>query len=184
MLRLLFAVLLCGCLTAHAYWQPAAPATPPENPSPAAQHAQITQVENLAGPTAPAPSVVLREGQEVVLRNVDPIVSNKSKSGETVQFEVIRAISSDGVIVIPEHGIAVGTVLTAEHAKLMHHGARLIVAIESVQLANGEYARCVPWNRARRGTSAGETLPVRQFWQQACTTCRLRPFISWRREKR
>ena len=122
-LQIVMLLLLYGCLTAHAYQQPVASATPAENP------------------VSPASTVVLREGQEVVLRNVDGISSNKSQLGETVQFEVIRAIMSGGVVIIPEHAIAVGTVLSAEHAKLMHHGAHLSVAIESVQLANGEYAR-------------------------------------------
>jgi len=142
MLRLqIVALLLCGCLPEYPYQQPVTPATPPENPWAVARDKQTTPAENPARPIAPVSSVVLRDGQEVVLRNADPIASNKSQSGEVVQFEVIRDVTSDGVVVIPEHAIAVGKILTAEHAKLVHHGGRLSVAIESVQLANGDYAR-------------------------------------------
>jgi hypothetical protein len=135
------ALLLCGCLTAHAYRQPVGPATTTENPSPAAQGVEPTQAENSASAGAPVLTVVLSDGQEVVMRNIDPIASNRSQPGETVQFEVIRAVTSDGVTVVPEHSIAVGKVLSAEHAKLVHHGGKLAVTIESVQLANGDYAR-------------------------------------------
>jgi len=114
-LPLLFALALCACLSATGYQQPS------------------------ALPLAPA--IVLPEGQEIVLRNIDLIASNKSKPGDVVTFEVIRAISSDGLVVIPEHAVAVGRVLSAEHAGLAHHGGKLVVAIASVQLANGDYAR-------------------------------------------
>ena len=86
-------------------------------------------------------TVTLHDGQEVVLRNIDSVSSNHSKPGEIVQFEVIRDVSSDGVVVIPEHGIAVGRVVNAEHANFAHHGGKLAVQIESVQLTNGDYAR-------------------------------------------
>ena len=114
-LPLLFALALSACLSATGCQQPSAlPQTP---------------------------AIVLPDGQEVVLRSIDPIASNKSQPGEVVTFEVIRAISSDGLVVIPEHAVAVGRVLSAEHAGLAHHGGKLVVAIASVQLANGDYAR-------------------------------------------
>jgi len=99
------------------------------------------QQPDKAQSAADSPSdVVLHDGQEVVLRSIELIASNKSQAGETVRFEVIRAVSSDGVVAIPLHSIAVGRITSAEHAKLAHHGGKLTLAIESVQLANGEYA--------------------------------------------
>jgi hypothetical protein len=93
-------------------------------------------------PTAtPLSQVTLHDGQEVVLRNIDPISSNHSKPGEVVQFEVIRDVDSEGLVVIPQHSIAIGSVMDAKHAQLVHHGGKLAVAIESVRLANGSYAR-------------------------------------------
>jgi len=99
------------------------------------------QQPDKAQSVADAPSdVVLHNGQQVVLRNIEPITSNKSQAGETVRFEVIRAVTSDGVVVIPLHSIAVGKITSAEHAKVAHQGGKLALAIESVQLANGEFA--------------------------------------------
>lgn len=131
-------LLLCSVLTARGYQQAVAPTTPAEGPLLATQ---TTQAENPAGRPAPDSTVVLRDGQAVVLRNLEQISSKKAQAGEPVKFEVIRAISSEGVIVIPEHAVATGKVLSAEHAKLVHHGGKLSVAIESVQLANGQQAR-------------------------------------------
>ena len=134
-------LVLCGCLALRAYQQPVAPVAPPESPSPGAQGTPSTQTVKLPTATAEASIVVLHDGQEVVLRNIDPIASNKSRPDDIVRFEVIRGITSDGAVVIPEHAIAVGKVLSAEHAKMFHHGAKLAVSIESVQLTNGECAR-------------------------------------------
>jgi hypothetical protein len=85
--------------------------------------------------------VVLHDGTEVVLRNIDPIASNVSHTNEAIQFEVIRDVTSDGEILILEHAIAVGHVIAAEHAKLVHHGGKLTIAIDGVQLASGDFAR-------------------------------------------
>ena len=99
------------------------------------------QQPDKAQSAADSPSdVILHDGQQVVLRNIEPITSNKSQAGGTVRFEVIRAVSSDGVVTIPLHSIAVGRITSAEHAKVAHHGGKLALAIESVQLANGEFA--------------------------------------------
>ena len=123
------ALFLSACLTAVAYQQPEVSSSP--------QESQSSESSDFP---RPAGQVVLRDGQEVVLRNIDPITSNHSHSGEVVQFEVIRDVSSDGKVIIPEHAIAVGRVVTAEHAKLVHHGGKLRFSIESVQLANGDFA--------------------------------------------
>lgn len=91
--------------------------------------------------TNSASGVTLHDGQEVVLRNIDPISSDHSKPGDVVQFEVIRAVTGDDLVVIPEHAIAAGKVVKAEHAGFVHHGGKLAVEIQSVQLTNGDYAR-------------------------------------------
>jgi len=118
MLRLPFiALLLCGGLSSASGPLPSPP------------------------PDDPASVLVLRDGQEVVLRNIEPISSNHSKPGDVITFEVIRSVTSEGAVVVPEHAVAVGRVESTEHAKLAHHGGKLVVAIASVQLANGDYAR-------------------------------------------
>jgi hypothetical protein len=91
--------------------------------------------------TTSVPQVTLTDGQQVVLRNVDAITSNHSKPGDIVQFEVIREVTCDGLVAIPEHAIAVGKVVSAEHANFAHHGGKLAIEIESVQLTNGDYAK-------------------------------------------
>ncbi|HVO64408.1 MAG TPA: hypothetical protein VMT53_26040 [Terriglobales bacterium] len=110
------AFVFCTCFVAQAYQEPA------------------------SSPTTLLSQVTLHDGQEIVLRNIDPISSNHSKAGDVVQFEVIRDLSDDGLVVVPEHAIAVGKIVSAEHAKLAHHGGKLAVAIQSVQLTNGDYA--------------------------------------------
>jgi hypothetical protein len=111
------ALLLCACVSTAAWQLP-----------PASRESTATDI-------------VLRDGQEIVLRNIDPISSKHSKPGDVVPFEVIRAVTSDDLVVIPEHAIAVGKIVSAEHANFAHHGGKLAVEIESVQLTNGDYAR-------------------------------------------
>jgi len=74
----------------------------------------------------------------VVLRNLDPITSARAKVGDQVRFEVIRAISSDGLVVIPDGSIATGTVQSVGKAGLAHHGGHLSVTVDSLQLPGGQ----------------------------------------------
>jgi len=124
--------LLCAFLTSVL-------AQPPSQRLPS-QGLDPTHEDNLPPRSESSPHVViLHDGQHVILRNIDPIASNKAKPGETVLFEVAGDVESDGVVVIPAHDIAVGRILSAQHAKLAHYGGKLAVAIESVQMANGEF---------------------------------------------
>jgi hypothetical protein len=137
-LRLPFGVLfLCACLTAHAYQQPET-ASPP-NPVPHSQPSSAISRDTASSDSeTQLPAVVLHDGQEVVLRNLDPVTSAKAKIGDPVRFGVIRSVSSDGLVVIPEGTIATGTVQAVGKAGLAHHGGHLSVTLNGIQLSNGQ----------------------------------------------
>jgi hypothetical protein len=141
MLRLPFVGLfLCACLAGHAYQEPET--ANPRNPSTPSQISPQTLPNSGADDSdTPAAQVVLRDGQQVVLRNLDPITSAKAKAGDHVSFEVIRSVSSDGLVVIPQGSIATGTVQSVGKAGLAHHGGHLSVTIDSLQLPGRKTVR-------------------------------------------
>jgi hypothetical protein len=132
MLRLQVVVLLL-CLPACASPQPdtASPAlSTPYSSAPTNQDAQ-------ANAQQPSDTITLHDGEQVVLRNLDPITSAKAKAGDHVRFEVIRSVSSDGLVVIPQGSIATGTVQSVGKAGLAHHGGHVSVTINKLALPNG-----------------------------------------------
>src|SRR5215469_8036089 len=138
MSRLPFVCLfLCACLTARAYQQPET-ATPPDQVPQSRPSTQILPSTAASSSEAQPPQVVLHDGQEVVLRNLDRVTSAKATTGDQVRFEVIRALSGDGLVVIPEGSIATGTVQSVGKAGLAHHGGHLSVTLDSIRLQNGQ----------------------------------------------
>lgn len=132
MLRLQVVVLLF-CLSARAFQQ--SDTTSPPSPAPSSSE-QSTQATLSTAPTA-SDTVILHDGEPVVLRNLDPITSAKAKVGGQLRFEVIRAISTAGLVVIPKGSIATGTVQSVGKAGLAHHGGHLSVTIDKLALPNG-----------------------------------------------
>lgn len=84
--------------------------------------------------------LVLKDGQAIVLRSTRRLSSETAKAGEKVQFEVIKPVTIGDLIVIPEHAVAAGRIVTAEKKKRRLHSGKLTVAIEHVAVVTGQDA--------------------------------------------
>lgn len=80
----------------------------------------------------------LEDGTPVKLRLTRTISSATAQVGDRVDFEVLDAISVNGIVVIPKGSIAWGTVTAAHKKRRMGRGGKLNVNIDSVRLADGE----------------------------------------------
>jgi len=77
--------------------------------------------------------------------------SATSKTGDTVDFEVLDDVVVDDVVAIGRGAVAIGTVTQAETKKRMARGGKLDVTIDHVRLTNGDKAAL----RGVRETSGG-----------------------------
>jgi hypothetical protein len=89
-------------------------------------------------PTAGAGGMVLHDATPVRLRLNRNLSSAESKTGDTVDFEVLDEVKVGDTIVIPRGATAIGSVTDAEKKRRMARGGKLDVAIDSVRLVDGE----------------------------------------------
>ncbi|HET7215943.1 MAG TPA: PEGA domain-containing protein [Terriglobia bacterium] len=80
----------------------------------------------------------LEDGTPIKLRLTRTISSASAQVGDRVDFEVLDAVSVNGIVVIPKGSIAWGTVTEAHKKRRMGRGGKLNVNIDSVRLADGE----------------------------------------------
>lgn len=106
--------------------------TPAPKPSQPSSKASATR-------SAPPPDTLL-DGTPVKLRLDRTISSATAKVGDKVDFQVVNAISVDGVAVIPKGSLALGTVTVAQHKRRMGRAGKLNMNIDSVRLADGQKA--------------------------------------------
>ncbi len=99
--------------------------------------------------------LVLQDGTPVKLRLSRNVSSADSKTGDTVDFEVLEEIRLGDTLVIPKGGIAWGTVTEAEHKKRMARGGKLDMTIDSVRLVDGEKASLRAVKEAKGGGHTG-----------------------------
>jgi hypothetical protein len=116
------------------------PQTPAQTSTPSADTASVAPKQ--AGPVKRTPDgkPILEEGTPVRLRITRTISSADAKTGDRVDFEVLDAIKLGDIEVIPQGGIAWGTVTEAQAKRRMARGGKLNVNIDAVKLANGERA--------------------------------------------
>jgi antitoxin (DNA-binding transcriptional repressor) of toxin-antitoxin stability system len=100
-----------------------------------------------SSPAAPAPQTLkappefgLEDGTPVKLRINRTISSADSKTGETVDFEVLEDVKAGEIIIIPRGGIAWATITEAQPKRRMARGGKLNVNIDAVRLCSGEKA--------------------------------------------
>ena len=122
--RLLLVVMLLSAITVSVGMFP---------PSLSAQN-QGTSASN----SSPNSAFRLEDGTPVKLRLTRTISSANAQVGDRVDFEVLDAISVNGIVVIPKGSIAWGTVTAAHKKRRMGRGGKLNVNIDSVRLADGE----------------------------------------------
>ena len=126
-------ILTCGQQQAPSAQTPAPPASlsPPSTPN-------LDSAAGLSG--ASGDKLVLRDGQAIVLRSTRRLSSETAKAGEEVQFEVVKPVTIGDLIVIPEHAVATGRIVTAEKKKRRLRSGKLTVAIEHVAVVTGQDA--------------------------------------------
>jgi hypothetical protein len=102
-------------------------------------------------PSESGGSIPLHDGTPVRLRLSRNLSSADSKTGDTVDFEVLEDVKVDDLLLIARGATAIGTVTEAEAKKRMARGGKLNVEIDSVRLVNdGKVAL-----RAVKETSGG-----------------------------
>ena len=134
----MFLHLLCACLAALSpiAQNPPAASNAPVGPAPAAQSTQG------AAPTERTQSgaFVLEDGTPVKLRTARTISSAEAHVGDTLDLEVLDEVKIGDVVVVPQGGIAWGTVTEAEPKRRMGRGGKLNVNIDAVKLVTGARA--------------------------------------------
>ena len=98
----------------------------------------------------------LQDGTPVKLRTTRNMSSADSKTGETVDFEVLEDVKIGETIIIPKGGTALGTVTLGKPKGRMGKGGKLDVTIDSVRLTDGEKVslRAVKENKGGSHTGA------------------------------
>jgi hypothetical protein len=111
--------------------------TPPEK---ASATPDLSQQPVDASNFTSAKGFVLEDSVPVKLRINRTISSADSKTGDTVDFEVLQEISVNGTLVIPKGGLAYATITEAQAKRRMARGGKLGVNIDYVKLASSEKA--------------------------------------------
>jgi hypothetical protein len=119
-----------------------------------------------ATPVAPQPSTdpsnftsakgfVLEEATPIKLRFNRTVSSADAHMGDTVDFEVLQAISVNGTPVISKGGFAFGTVTEAQPKRRMARGGKLEINIDYVKLLDSEKAALRAVNGGKGGGHVG-----------------------------
>jgi hypothetical protein len=88
-------------------------------------------------PPAPA-TVVIKSGTPVKLQFAKTICSATAHKGDRLDFVVEKSVAIDGYTVIRAGALAQGSVVEVKQKRLLGMGGRVIVKLNSVELANGE----------------------------------------------
>lgn len=88
----------------------------------------------------PRGTLRLADGTEVQLSLLETVSSANARLGERVHFQVTSEVRVNGVTVIPNGAGALGTVTAAQRSRRFGRAGVLQLSLESVSLADGEYA--------------------------------------------
>ncbi len=92
-------------------------------------------------PTVAANSATkLEDATPVLLRTKEELSSGTAKVGDRVPFRVTEDVKAGDLVVIQRGAEALGVVTAVQPRRRKGHGGSLDVAIQSVQLLNGEPA--------------------------------------------
>lgn len=86
-------------------------------------------------------SVILREGTTIAMKAVETISSETAQTGQQVQFEVVRDVTVDDVVVIKAGAPAVAEVLRASPRKAVGREGELIIAVRYAKAVDGTNVR-------------------------------------------
>ena len=93
--------------------------------------------------TAPTPreatgGTVLEAETPIHLRLVQEVTSKKAIAGDRVAFQVLDDVTVGGLVVIPRHAIAWGTICQAQPSRVLGRGGKLAIELNSVGALTGE----------------------------------------------
>jgi hypothetical protein len=97
----------------------------------------------------------LEDGTAVTLRLGRSLSSADAHAGDRVDFEVAEEISVNRIVVIPKDSRASGTVIEAHKKRRMGRAGKLDVAIDSVQLVDGEKVTLRAVKESQGGSHTG-----------------------------
>src|SRR5580700_2256606 len=141
--RLVVSLIVVCCMLSTAFAQSSSP------PPPSSQN------QPNAHPTAPSKGFVLEDGTAVTLRLGRSLSSADAHAGDRVDFEVAEEVSVNRIVVIPKDSPASGTVIEAHKKRRMGRAGKLDVAIDSIQLVDGEKARLRAVKESQGGSHTG-----------------------------
>jgi hypothetical protein len=121
---------------------------------PTAASSPITATK-LAVKYAPDGKLILEDGTPVRLRLSRTLSSAECKTGDRIDFEVMDPVVLNGITIIPQGGIAWGTVTDAEHKKSMGRAGKLNIALVAVRLANSDKANLTAVKDSKGGSHTG-----------------------------
>lgn len=142
-LRIFCALLLVGQLST--------PAFPNQNTQSSAPQSGMTPTNLESACTQPC----LEDGTPVRLRMSQTVSSASAHVNDRVQFEVLDEVKVGTVTVIPQGGIAWGTVTEAQPKRRMGRGGKLEIVMDSVRLTDGEKAPLRATKEAKGGSHTG-----------------------------
>lgn len=82
--------------------------------------------------------IVLRDGDAVVLRSSKRLSSETAKVDDKVQFEVIKPVIANNLVVIPLHGVATGRVVVAKKKGRHLRAGKVAITVENVRTVVGQ----------------------------------------------
>jgi hypothetical protein len=141
-LRIFSAFLLVAQLSTPAFPSQNTQSSASENAAPANLDSACTQP-------------CLEDGTPVRLRISETVSSHDAHVNDRVQFEVLDQVKVDGVTVIPQGGIAWGTVTEAQPKRRLGRGGKLEIVMDSVRLTDGEKAPLRATKEAKGGGHTG-----------------------------
>lgn len=107
--------------------------------TPVAERTTGVQAASARASGSPKPNT-LPDGTPVKLRLGKTISSADATAGDSVEFEVLEDVKVNGAVVIEKGAVAQAIVTDAQHKKSLGRSGKLDVAVDSVQLADGESA--------------------------------------------
>jgi hypothetical protein len=90
--------------------------------------------------TLPAnpPEAIVAAGTPIKLRLTQTITSTHAHRGDRLNFEVVKDVTVDGFTVIRAGAMARGTVAKVDGVRLLGIGGKVVIQLDSVELASGD----------------------------------------------
>jgi PEGA domain len=129
---------------------------PPVQAEPANPKLQVSPATPPAAAAFAVPrGFVLEDGTPVKLRTTRELSSATETTGQIVDFEVTEEVKVNNVVVIPQGGIAWGSVVAAQPKRRMGRGGKLDITIDRVRLSDGEKVALRAVKNAQGGGHVG-----------------------------